>query len=537
VAESRAASLAATFFGGKLPPDVLADVRRRLRIASLACFLAMLVTLLAHLALVRIGWDPAYKWQHMVACTVSMLASLALYFLFGWRRLKPEWLLNVAAFAAWQLCFSLSMMELKGPDSRLPGDRFGCSLVCVVIVLLPILIPAPPWKTLLFSLLYACAGPVACTALRHHPGYESWRPTLEQYFNLYALNYIAAGLALAPAFVLGQLREELKEARDLGSYKLLEKLGQGGMGEVWRAEHRLLARPAAIKLIKGLADPAQAAEMHKRFEREAQATAALRSPHTVAVYDYGVAGDGTFHYVMELLEGMSLQALVERHGPVPPERAVHLLRQACHSLAEAHAAGLVHRDIKPANLFLCRVGLQVDFVKVLDFGLVKVRGSEASGTEAITVQGAFTGTPAFMPPEVAVSGDTVDGRADLYSLGCVAYWLLTGRLVFEGRGAMQMVLDHVRTPPPRPSSLGAQPIPPDLEALVLRCLAKDPDQRPPSAAALARHLDCLDVARWTDDRAQAWWDVNGPGAIDPAASSASWPTMSAAVPRSLASAG
>ena len=173
-------------------------------------------------------------------------------------------------------------------------------------------------------------------------------------------------------------------------------------------------------------------ELAKRFEREAQATATLRSPHTIVVYDYGVAADGTFHYVMELLDGYSLQTLVARFGPLPPERAVHMLIQACHSLAEAHAAGMVHRDIKPANLFACRLGLEVDFVKVLDFGLVKTQWPRTHGGEDLTKEGAFTGTPAFMPPEVALGTHTVDGQTDLYALGCVAYWLLTGQKVFPG---------------------------------------------------------------------------------------------------------
>jgi serine/threonine protein kinase len=297
------------------------------------------------------------------------------------------------------------------------------------------------------------------------------------------------------------------------------KLGQGGMGEVWRAEHRMLARAAAIKLIRpgalGAGEGSQSIEIVKRFEREAQATARLRSPHTIAVYDYGVAEDGTFHYVMELLEGFSLQALVDRFGPVPPERAVHMLRQACHSLAEAHAAGLVHRDIKPANLFACRLGLEVDFVKVLDFGLVKLQGPQQTGAEALTVEGAFTGTPAFMPPEVALGATLIDGRADIYALGCVAYWLLTGTQVFPGGTALQMVLEHIRTEPERPSSRTDQAIPEALERLVMRCLEKKPAARPATVAELSSELAALDLeGRWTPERARGWWDVHDADAID-----------------------
>ena len=308
---------------------------------------------------------------------------------------------------------------------------------------------------------------------------------------------------------------EVKRAREMGSYRLVEKLGQGGMGEVWRAEHRMLARGAAIKLIRpaaiGAGDGSRAHERVKRFEREAQATATLRSPHTIEVYDFGLAADGTFYYVMELLDGFSLQTLVERFGPLPPERVVSLLRHACHSLAEAHAAGLVHRDVKPANMFVCRLGLDVDVLTVLDFGLVKLQHPLERGAEALTVEGAFTGTPGFMPPEVALGEEPIDGRADLYALGCVAYWLLTGKRVFESGNAMEMVIDHVRTAPVPPSQRAGQPIPEALESLIMRCLAKHPAQRPTDAAELSRELAALGLAEhWTEEKAREWWSAHQP---------------------------
>jgi serine/threonine-protein kinase len=195
---------------------------------------------------------------------------------------------------------------------------------------------------------------------------------------------------------------------------------------------------------------------------------------------------------------------------VPPERAVRLLRQACHSLAEAHEAGLVHRDVKPANLFVCRLGLDLDFVKVLDFGLVKVQHASATGTEALTGDGGLTGTPGYMAPEIAV-GAEFDRRADIYALGCVAYWLLTGHRVFESGNGMQIVVDHVRTPPVPPSHRAGRALPPGLEQIVMRCLEKDPARRPASAAELSRELDALGIeALWTDARAQAWWDEHPP---------------------------
>jgi len=277
------------------------------------------------------------------------------------------------------------------------------------------------------------------------------------------------------------------------------------MGEVYRATHRMLARPAAIKLIRPEVPDAQLATV--RFRREAEAAARLRSPHTVALYDFGVTQEGRLYLVMELLEGITLDMLVRQYGPLPPSRVIHVLRQVCDSLDEAHAEGLVHRDIKPANIHLSRIGREHDFVKVLDFGLVKsVAGAPLDESHASAV-GLTPGTPAYMSPEM-VNGAEVDGRADLYSLGCVAYYLLTGKLVFEAETAIQTILQHVQQPPVPPSRRTDVAIPPRLEALVLACLAKRPSDRPASAADLRRALDEIDVEPWTEDRAERWWSAN-----------------------------
>jgi serine/threonine-protein kinase len=385
----------------------------------------------------------------------------------------------------------------------------GWTTVAVWAMLFPLIVPMRPSQVWLATLATTAMDPLGVwiNVAAGAPMPTPW--------NLVQVLFPSATVCLlspiAARIVYG-LTLEVKKAREMGSYRLVEKLGQGGMGEVWRAEHRLLARGAAIKLIRpsALGDPNHSREIVKRFEREAQATAALRSPHTIEVFDYGVAGDGTFHYVMELLDGFSVQALVERFGAVPPERAVHLLRQACHSLAEAHAAGLVHRDIKPANLFACRLGLDVDFLKVLDFGLVKLRGAPARGTEALTVEGNFTGTPSFMPPEVAMGAD-VDGRADIYALGCVAYWLVTGRRVFESTNPMQVIADHMRTPAPAPSRHAPQPIPEALDRLILGCLEKDPAERPATVEILASQLEALGLEPlWSAERARRWWKEHEP---------------------------
>jgi serine/threonine-protein kinase len=263
----------------------------------------------------------------------------------------------------------------------------------------------------------------------------------------------------------------------------------------------------------GQSSPERRGVIQTRFEREAQATAAMRSPHTIQLYDFGVADDGTFYYVMELLDGFDLDALVQRFGPLPAERAVHLLRQVCHSLAEAHASALIHRDLKPANVYVCRYGRDVDFVKVLDFGLVKARDDQHPADLKLTAENAVGGTPAFMAPEQALGDRPVTGRSDLYAVGCLAYWMLTGRLVFEGKSAMDTMVQHIQAVPLPPSQRTEVAVPAALEQLVLACLAKDPADRPASAEELRERLDAIPLAEaWTPTRAQRWWDTHRPTA-------------------------
>jgi serine/threonine-protein kinase len=249
----------------------------------------------------------------------------------------------------------------------------------------------------------------------------------------------------------------------------------------------------------------------RRFEREARATAGLKSPHTVQLYDFGVTDDGTLYYVMELLDGMDLETLVQRFGPVPPERAIHFLLQACASLDDAHHNGLVHRDIKPANIIVSRVSTAWDFVKVLDFGLVKLDSPrQAEDRAQLTNDNVVSGTPGFIAPEVVLGGEA-DHRVDIYALGCVAYWLVTGKLVFEGPAMIKVMYDHVHTPPVPPSSRTEVAIPGELEALVLACLEKDPTRRPASASELEARLGEIPLATpWTRERAERWRVENAP---------------------------
>ena len=301
----------------------------------------------------------------------------------------------------------------------------------------------------------------------------------------------------------------------LGSYEILSPLGAGGMGEVWRATHVLLGRPAAIKVIRhqslGSGSNAHAKSLLRRFEREARATSSLRSPHTVQVYDFGITDDGGFYYVMELLEGRDLNFLIEQHGPLPAERVIYILRQICESLHEAHRSELIHRDIKPSNIILTEAGFRYDFVKVLDFGLVLRAPASDRKESRLTVEGVVAGSPAFMAPELIQGRSEVDGRADLYSLGCVAYWLLSGQLVFDEQSAMQVIAAHLSQPPEPPSARCELDIPQALEQIVMACLEKDPARRPASAAELERQLaDCPVKEPWSEQRAEQWWRLHYP---------------------------
>ncbi|HVS36979.1 MAG TPA: serine/threonine-protein kinase [Gemmataceae bacterium] len=312
--------------------------------------------------------------------------------------------------------------------------------------------------------------------------------------------WMALGFATAlfGSHKLSQYRREAAEARRLGPYTLVRKLGAGGMGEVYLAQHRLLKRPCAVKVVRPdqAADPQQLA----RFEREVQATAGLTHPNAVQVYDYGRTPDGAFYYAMEYLPGLNLQDLVRRHGPLPPGRAVYLLRQVCGALREAHAAGLIHRDVKPGNVIVCDRGGVSDVAKVLDFGLVR---DVSAGAACLTQDGTIAGTPAYMAPEQA-SGASVDARTDVYAIGGLAYFLLTGQPVFADPSALKVLAAHLYEAPAPPSRRRPE-VAADLDAVVLRCLAKAPADRFPDVASLEAALGaCTCAGQWSPAEAAAW---------------------------------
>ncbi len=337
------------------------------------------------------------------------------------------------------------------------------------------------------------------------------------------LGVLASLIGLVTLTSLRTISRLRRQAEKVGPYRLIKKLGKGAMGVVWEARHALLRRPTAVKL---LAPGVEGERAIARFEREVQLTAGLTHPSTIAIYDYGRTGDGVFYYAMELLHGINLGQLVSFGGPLPPGRVVHLLRQACGALTEAHAAGLIHRDIKPQNLMLCVYGGIPDFLKVLDFGLVKEIGDVENAEEgepgahdaALSQDGSLLGTPLYMAPEGMSDPLNVDARTDLFGLGAVGYFLLTGNSPFPGRTALEVFKLERQGPPPPLSAVAPNPVPERLERTLHRCLSFEQAERPGSAEELDAMLEACAVApSWSAADARAWWREQGPRALARAA--------------------
>ena len=342
-----------------------------------------------------------------------------------------------------------------------------------------------------------------------HEGYAEAAANSPRLTNLALYTFVTmtfgATVAVWGVWTIRSLRQEAYQARRLGQYRLKQKIGAGGMGEVYIAEHLLLKRPCAIKLIRP--EKAGEAAALARFEREVRSTAALTHWNTVDIYDYGRHEDGTFYYVMEYLTGMNLQGLVDQNGPLPPGRVVYLLSQTCNALAEAHDNGLIHRDIKPANIFAARKGHAHDVAKLLDFGLVR-QASSSEDDIMLTQENSITGSPLFMSPEQA-TGEVADHRSDIYSLGCVGYMLLTGNPPFVSDRTIQVILAHTNKTPAAPNEVDAT-IPEDLSNIIMRCLEKEPDQRYQSVLELQAALEASSVAHdWNEELAAAWWSCHG----------------------------
>src|SRR3954469_17612546 len=497
-----------------LPDDFLREASVRLGIMSLvAAGLWVVATILGRLAMRSMQGDESMKLSLTMGDAIAAVSVLASLLLFAYTRRanrNPQRILDLGLAYMVLTALALGLTFHSGPIVPTLSVSPHISWIGAVILMFSAIVPSTRTKTLLAGLVAASMNPVGMLWARAQ-GYWDFGPSSNVLLMHYP-DYLLVGVAVVISHVVTTLGRQVAKAREMGSYQLGELLGRGGMGEVYYATHRLLARPAAIKLIRpemiDASGSATARLAVSRFRREAEAAARLRSPHTVELYDFGVTEDETLYFVMELLEGLNLDAFVRKYGPMPASRVVHILRQVCASLEEAHVRGLVHRDIKPANIHIGRLGLVHDFVKVLDFGLVKPIADAGLEHSGATHVGSVIGTPGYMAPETALT-PAVDGRADLYSLGCVAYYLLTGRQVFEGTTVMQVFAQHLQTPPTPPSQVGQVSVPADLEHLILTCLAKKPEDRPQSAAALDRLLATVHTQPWTDVDARQWWETTG----------------------------
>jgi len=409
--------------------------------------------------------------------------------------------IDVSALVLTCLGFSLQSVSVATPHLEQMGPFPRVTLMLILTNLLiarAVFVPSPSVWTATVST--AAALPVVASAVLAPPppGIATPMGAVALWAALWAA--CAVVVATLTSRVIYGLRQEVREARRLGQYTLEEKLGEGGMGAVYRARHAMLRRPTAIKLLP----PEKAGQAAlERFEREVQLTARLSHPNTVAVFDYGRTPDGVFYYAMEYLDGINLEVLVREDGPQPPARVAHVLHQVASALVEAHGIGLVHRDVKPENILLCERGGIPDVAKVVDFGLVK---DLERGGAALSRADIVQGTPLYLSPEAITAPDRVDARGDLYSLGAVGYYMVTGQHVFSGATLVEVCSHHLHTAPEPPSARLGRPVPPALEAILLACLEKDPARRPASALLLREALCAAPgVGEWSEDEARAWW--------------------------------
>jgi eukaryotic-like serine/threonine-protein kinase len=487
-----------------LPDDLLREQSLRMQLFYAVGVIVWAINLVMDISLASNG----DRWPyHFIEGMAGVLAAgVACYARFSPHSDRTKVNVGVACLVPQAFALALLNSWVEQPTAVRP-----LSGITGLLLFFGMLAPAKPGKLLTAAFVAASMDPLGVW-ITHLRGLTV--PSALSTFLMFHPNYVCAGLTVAPAQILYRLGRQLRQARALGSYQLIELLGKGGMGEVWLARHRLLARSAAIKLVRpdmlsGGSREATAMTLN-RFEREAQATATLTCPHTIRLYDFGPTDEGTFYYAMELLDGRDLESLVREFGPLPPERAMDLVRQACRSLAEAHALGLIHRDIKPANIYVCRMGLEYDFVKVLDFGLVKLDDRHGE-SGLLTAEHVAIGTPAYMAPEVILGDANIDHRADVYALGCVAYFLLTGERVFGAESQMKLLMQHVHDEPIPPSRRTEQAIPREIDDLVLACLRKDPNRRPHSAEELGRLAsDCKTPNAWDQQAARKWWAAHLP---------------------------
>lgn len=492
--------------GAGLSQELSGLLRDRLRTASLLLTVAFLAFFLKNLLFpgeLQTAWQWGLFWGQFGVFTLEALVAIRMRAgcLFFLERLRmTEWLVfggPAIYLAAWGF--------IKLTESAAVGNLASVTPAWMLLIFVYALFVPNRWRRAAGVISLMAATPLATTLIawrfnEHVAHALASRGTAVHLAEMSLLLLLTTVSSIWGVQTIGSLRREAFQARQIGQYKLKKLIGSGGMGEVYLAEHLLLKRPCAVKLIRpGKAGDPQALA---RFEREVRETARLTHWNTIEIFDYGRTDDGTFYYVMEYLPGMNLEQLVEMHGPLPPERVIYLLTQVCDALAEAHAKGLVHRDIKPANIFAAHRGGLYDVAKLLDFGLVKP--SSRPEESRVTQDGMIAGSPLYMSPEQAL-GDTPDERSDIYALGLVAYTLLTGRPPFQNDKPIKVLLAHAHEAPPSPRELNPH-IPTDLEEVVLRSLAKNPGERYRQVRELREALeDCAAAGLWTRDLAANWW--------------------------------
>lgn len=493
-----------------LPTDVHGESMARLMSFVVAVGLMNVIGVIVNAKGVGwFDWDPHCARMGMCIAAAGVAVSLVMIHAIKSKRYTARTLNNLGLVYLVVSAFGLAFSEQVMPESRL-------SIIAVFILIYPLFVPSPPRRVLAAGLasaaMYILAALIYRSSLGDAESIWNANTTLITFGNV-----STAIIATVPSKVMRKMAAELSKARQLGAYKLTHRLGVGGMGEVWAAQHKLLRRPAAVKLIRKdqhrMGDTARFGEWAHRFEREAQATAELTSPHTIGLFDFGTSASGDLFYVMELLAGMNLESFVKRFGPVDPARAVFIISQVCESLGEAHDRGMIHRDIKPSNVFLTRRGRRHDFVKVLDFGLVKSLEGDGDDDLTVTRDGAVAGTPAYMAPETALEG-IADTRSDIYGVGCLAYFLLTGELLFDASTPTAMAVAHASKEPDLPSTRTELEVTPELDAVIMACLAKTPADRPETAYALADILAASVPVSWTREKASDWWELHAPDAFD-----------------------
>ncbi|MEE8104270.1 MAG: serine/threonine-protein kinase [Planctomycetota bacterium] len=486
-----------------------AYLQRRLHLVVLVSALAISLFFCVRLSfqIITGNWTPAWLvTPQRIVHIVSLALDWGMFWLIVRRRLTLRTLqaldiLNLQV--AFVTCLSIYALVYQEPGAQgIPG------VVNIFIFLRAVIVPSTVRRTLAVS----APAPIALLAIQLANGNGYFdvgvpfdRPELFQSMVMWdqTMMLLTVAIAAVASHVNFALRRAVHQARRLGQYHLDQRIGAGGMGEVFRATHALLKRPAAVKLLR---PEITSAESIERFEREVQQTSRLSHPNTVAIYDYGRSGDGVFYYVMEYLDGLDLRVLVDTFGPIGPARALFVLKQICGALSEAHTLGLVHRDIKPGNVILCDRGGMHDVVKVVDFGLVK---DLEQTSPSLTQVGAVCGTPEALAPEL-LQGDQASPQSDLYALGVLGCYLLTGKPIFEATTPAEFIIAHMQTEPVAPSTHDKN-IPDDLEHALLSCLRKDPAARPATAADLGRAFGaCADANSWDEDQASAWWVKHRP---------------------------